>query len=269
MTAQAYRSQAGSGNFLHLAVQATELRAGENLPVHFHLKTNNNAVRDAVQYFTYLIMSKGRIVRTGRQRHEAGQNLVIMTLPVTPELVPSFRIVAYYHVLPGEIVADSVWVDVQDTCMGTVSVPQRGYVQQLAFKKPDNSYAAFIGRPSSTCLDVSVLLPRRASPVKYRIENRNALVARSAETKVNEDFTVKAEGVGKGTMTVVTVYNAKVPDKDDKCDSFDLRVQVEEVAAGQCPQRVPKATGKGGRGDKRRRYVSAPSRCTASAARYG
>ncbi|XP_027488730.1 cobra venom factor-like, partial [Corapipo altera] len=123
MTAQAYRSQANSGNFLHLAVQATELRAGENLPVNFHLKTNNNAVRDAVQYFTYLIMSKGRIVRAGRQRHEAGQSLVTMSLPVTPELVPSFRIVAYYHVLPGEIVADSVWVDVQDTCMGTVSVP--------------------------------------------------------------------------------------------------------------------------------------------------
>ncbi|XP_032533186.1 complement C3 [Chiroxiphia lanceolata] len=122
MTAQAYRSQAGSGNFLHLAVQATELRAGENLPVNFHLKTNNNAVRDAVQYFTYLIMSKGRIVRAGRQRHEAGQSLVTMSLPVTPELIPSFRIVAYYHVLPGEIVADSVWVDVQDTCMGTLVV---------------------------------------------------------------------------------------------------------------------------------------------------
>lgn len=30
-------------------------------------------------------------------------------------------------------------------------------------------------------LDVSVLLPRRASAVTYRIENRNALVARSAE----------------------------------------------------------------------------------------
>lgn len=68
-------------------------------------------------------MSKGRIVRAGRQRHEAGQSLVIMTLPVTAELIPSFRIVAYYYVLPGEIVADSVWVDVKDTCMGTVSVP--------------------------------------------------------------------------------------------------------------------------------------------------
>ena len=30
-------------------------------------------------------------------------------------------------------------------------------------------------------LDVSVLLPRRASAITYRIENRNALVARSAE----------------------------------------------------------------------------------------
>lgn len=45
-----------------------------------------------------------------------------MSLPVTSELIPSFRIVAYYHVMPGEIVADSVWVDVKDTCMGTVSV---------------------------------------------------------------------------------------------------------------------------------------------------
>lgn len=45
-----------------------------------------------------------------------------MSLPVTTELIPSFRIVAYYFVMPGEIVADSIWVDVKDTCMGTVSV---------------------------------------------------------------------------------------------------------------------------------------------------
>ncbi|XP_009076902.1 PREDICTED: complement C3-like, partial [Acanthisitta chloris] len=82
-------------------------------------------------------------------------------------------------------------------------------------------------------LDVSLLLPRRASALTYRIENRNALVARSAETKFNEDFTVKAEGVGKGTMTVVTVYNAKVPEKENKCDSFDMRVEVEEVRDGK------------------------------------
>ncbi|KAM7028218.1 complement C3 [Acridotheres tristis] len=122
MTAQAYRSQGGSGNFLHLAVAATELQPGDNLAVNFHLKTSNNNVRNSVPFFTYLIMSKGRILRAGRQRHEAGQSLVTMTLPVTPELIPSFRVVAYYYVLPGEIVADSVWVDVKDTCMGTLVV---------------------------------------------------------------------------------------------------------------------------------------------------
>ncbi|PKU30102.1 complement c3 [Limosa lapponica baueri] len=122
MVAEAYRSQSDSGNLLHLAVGATELQPGDNLPVNFHLKSNNNAVRNSVPYFTYLIMSKGRIVHVGRQRHEAGQSLVTMSLPVTAQLIPSFRIVAYYYVLPGEIVADSVWVDVKDTCMGTVSV---------------------------------------------------------------------------------------------------------------------------------------------------
>uniref|UniRef100_A0A8C8B849 Complement C3 n=1 Tax=Otus sunia TaxID=257818 RepID=A0A8C8B849_9STRI len=122
MTATAYHSQGGSGNFLHLAVGTIELQPGDNLAVNFHLKSNSNSVRDSVQYFTYLIMSKGRIVRVGRQRHEAGQTLVTMSLPVTAELIPSFRIVAYYFVMPGEIVADSIWVDVKDTCMGTLVV---------------------------------------------------------------------------------------------------------------------------------------------------
>ncbi|KAM7079811.1 complement C3 [Ciconia maguari] len=122
MTAEAYRSQGDSGNLLHLAVGATELQPGDNLAVNFHLKSNSNGVRDSVPHFTYLIMSKGRIIRVGRQRHEAGQSLVTMSLPVTAELIPSFRIVAYYYVKPSEIVADSIWVDVKDTCMGTLVV---------------------------------------------------------------------------------------------------------------------------------------------------
>lgn len=59
MTAEAYRSQASSGNFLHLAVGATELQPGDNLPVNFHLKSSTNAVRDSVRYFTYLVSALG------------------------------------------------------------------------------------------------------------------------------------------------------------------------------------------------------------------
>lgn len=46
---------------------------------------------------------------------------------------------------------------------------------------------------------------------------------------------MKASGTGKGTMTVVTVYNAKVPEKENKCDNFDLKVDVEDVKMGESP----------------------------------
>uniref|UniRef100_A0A8C4YU32 Complement C3 n=1 Tax=Gopherus evgoodei TaxID=1825980 RepID=A0A8C4YU32_9SAUR len=122
MVAEAYQSQGGSQNYLHLAVTASELKPGDNLPVNFHLKSNNPAVLNQIQYFTYIILNKGKIIRVGRQARQAGQNLVAMSLPITPDLIPSFRIVAYYQVGNLEIVADSVWLDIQDTCMGTLVV---------------------------------------------------------------------------------------------------------------------------------------------------
>lgn len=49
-----------------------------------------------------------------------GQVLISLIVPITKEMVPSFRIVAYYHTGDNELVSDSVWVDVKDTCMGMV-----------------------------------------------------------------------------------------------------------------------------------------------------
>ncbi|XP_074836426.1 A.superbus venom factor 1-like [Carettochelys insculpta] len=122
MTAEAYQTQGGSQNFLHLAVTASELKPGGNLPVNFHLKSNNPGHLDQIKYFTYIILNKGKIIYAGRQERKPGQNLVTMSLPITPDLIPSFRIVAYYQLGYSEIVADSVWVDIQDTCMGTLVV---------------------------------------------------------------------------------------------------------------------------------------------------
>ncbi|KAG6923075.1 hypothetical protein G0U57_021630 [Chelydra serpentina] len=85
-------------------------------------------------------------------------------------------------------------------------------------------------------LDVSILLPRRASPIKYRILNENALVAKTEETKWNEDFTVKAEGTGQGTLTITTIYNGKVREDESSCKKFDLRVSVEEAWDAKKPE---------------------------------
>ncbi|CAM4693285.1 complement C3-like [Caretta caretta] len=122
MVAEAYQSQAESQNYLHLAVTASELKPGDNLPVNFHLKSKNPDVLKQVHYFTYIILNKGKISHVGRQARQEDQNPVTMSLPITPDLIPSFRIVAYYQVGNSEIVADSVWLDIKDTCMGTLVV---------------------------------------------------------------------------------------------------------------------------------------------------
>ncbi|XDV16029.1 hypothetical protein PO909_015916, partial [Leuciscus waleckii] len=67
------------------------------------------------------ILSKGQIVKADRFKRR-GQALVTLSLPVTRDMVPSFRFVAYYHVGSSEVVSDSVWVDVKDTCMGTLKL---------------------------------------------------------------------------------------------------------------------------------------------------
>ncbi|XP_058026959.1 A.superbus venom factor 1 [Ahaetulla prasina] len=121
MTATAYQTQGGSGNYLHVAITSAEIKPGDNLPVNFNVRGNANSLNQ-IQYFTYLILTKGKIFKVGRQPKGAGQNLVTMTLRITPDLIPSFRFVAYYVVENTEIVADSVWVDVKDTCMGTLVV---------------------------------------------------------------------------------------------------------------------------------------------------
>lgn len=46
--------------------------------------------------------------------------LISLIVPITMEMLPSFRIIAYYHANANDVVSDSVWVDVKDSCMGSV-----------------------------------------------------------------------------------------------------------------------------------------------------
>lgn len=59
-------------------------------------------------------------------RHSlVNQVLASVIVPITKEMLPSFRVVAYYHTNDNQVVSDSVWVDVKDSCMGTVSLFMR------------------------------------------------------------------------------------------------------------------------------------------------
>lgn len=81
----------------------------------------------------YQVVSKGNIITYGRWRTGV-QHTVQQTLKVSPDMLPSFRMVAFY-VTPGspkEVIADSVWVDVEDQCMGKVTLdPMALYISTI------------------------------------------------------------------------------------------------------------------------------------------
>uniref|UniRef100_A0A8C4YNY7 Anaphylatoxin-like domain-containing protein n=1 Tax=Gopherus evgoodei TaxID=1825980 RepID=A0A8C4YNY7_9SAUR len=133
-TILAYETPNSSGHLLHIGVETEEAHVGSSLRVLFYTEHQSSAAKQ----FTVLVslLSKGRIVRAQTQPRNPGAIMTAWTLDVGPELLPSFRIVAYYY-LPesAELVADAVWVDVADGCMGTLRVgPQSKEDERKVFR---------------------------------------------------------------------------------------------------------------------------------------
>ncbi|KAK7165642.1 hypothetical protein R3I93_005648 [Phoxinus phoxinus] len=118
MTALAYVPKGDSKNYLHIGIDAAELQIGDQMKVDLNTGQSPGVNN---QDYTLMILSKGQIVQASRFKRR-GQALVSLSLPVTKDMVPSFRFVAYYHVGSSEVVSDSVWVDVKHTCMGTLKL---------------------------------------------------------------------------------------------------------------------------------------------------
>ena len=71
-------------------------------------------------------------------------------------------------------------------------------------------YHVALPRQLELNLDVSVLLPRRANAITYRIENNNALVARSAEVRRRATPVTAVTGVTVTTITAVTTARGAI-----------------------------------------------------------
>lgn len=67
-------------------------------------------------------MSRGILIKQGSL---AINRSVRNILPITVDLVPSFRLIGYYYDQGGNIIADSVRVDVRDKCEINVKVSKQ------------------------------------------------------------------------------------------------------------------------------------------------
>ncbi|XP_045069703.1 complement C4-like [Coregonus clupeaformis] len=118
MTVSAVQSEGNS--YLSVEIEHVTLEPGGSMTVTLRDITPPGTPQPA--YIYYMVLSKGRVVQMNRvQRTE----LTTFSLPYSLDLVPSFRLVAYYFTQGPEkttIVADSVWADVKDICKGQIEI---------------------------------------------------------------------------------------------------------------------------------------------------
>ncbi|XP_035518561.1 complement C3-like [Morone saxatilis] len=80
MDAVPYESR--NKNYIHIGVDAAELNLGENLRINLNLKqqSQNNDI-------TYLILSRGQLVKYNRYRMRQGQVLISLSVLITKEML--------------------------------------------------------------------------------------------------------------------------------------------------------------------------------------
>ncbi|XP_007488640.2 venom factor [Monodelphis domestica] len=148
-TAQAYKTEKNSGNYLHIEVKTLGTEVGNSLHLSLNTKHQDQATKESIKHFTILLLSKGQITHAQIQRKSPGGTYTSSIISVNPALLPSFRILAYY-ILPGsspELVADSIWLDVKDRCMGTLQIGLKDSADIPIFEPNDQVNLRLTGDP--------------------------------------------------------------------------------------------------------------------------
>ena len=74
--------------------------------IYFFVKNSN----------VFKILSRGTVLDSGINTPNAGSSQSTQRISINQNMVPAFRVVAYYQVNDAEMVSASVWIDVVDQC---------------------------------------------------------------------------------------------------------------------------------------------------------
>ncbi|XP_033985885.1 cobra venom factor-like [Trematomus bernacchii] len=111
-------------NYLYISTGPNTVSVGHRLSLKMSISVADPTYRQYITHITYLVLNKGKIIVAERV-DVADQLITSVNLHVTPEMMPSFRFVAFYSIPwdgSEEVVPDSIWVDVEDSCVGGLNV---------------------------------------------------------------------------------------------------------------------------------------------------
>ncbi|MED6258026.1 hypothetical protein ATANTOWER_001900, partial [Ataeniobius toweri] len=177
-----------SKSYIHIGIDTAEVKVGDNLKINLNLN-NPPQAKD----ITYLILSRGQLLKSQRYKTK-GQALISLILPITKEMLPSFRIIAYYHPTDNEVVSDSVWVDVKDSCMGSLTLESTRPVPSY---EPRRMFSLKVtGDPGATVGLVAV------DKGVYVLNNKHRLTQKKVWDIVEKHDTGCTPGGGSNSMNV-------------------------------------------------------------------
>ncbi|XP_070847577.1 venom factor-like [Chaetodon trifascialis] len=114
----------GKQNYLYISTGTNRVSLRDRLSLKLNIVAADQTTRKFIKHITYLVLNKGKIIDAQRM-DVSSQLLTSIGLTVTPEMMPSFRFVAFYSIPWAgheEVVSDSIWVDVVDSCAGGLTV---------------------------------------------------------------------------------------------------------------------------------------------------
>ncbi|KAM4750145.1 complement C3-like [Anableps anableps] len=185
MTASPFKKE--GNNYIHISVDTTLVNLGTNMKINLFLKGQEDGQND----ITCLVFSRGQLVQHKRYRRE-GQSLITMILPITKDLLPSFRLVAYHHPNSHEVVSDSLWVDVEDSCMGSLKLSSK----TTSYKPRQKLGLKITGDPGATVGLVAV------DKGVYILNNKYRLTQKKIWDVVEKYDTGCSPGGGNNSMNV-------------------------------------------------------------------
>ncbi|XP_007578376.1 complement C3a.1 isoform X1 [Poecilia formosa] len=177
-----------SRTYIHIGIDTAEVKVGDNLKINLNLNKPPQQ-----KDITYLILSRGQLLKSERYKTR-GQALISLILPITKEMLPSFRIIAYYHTNDNEVVSDSVWVDVKDSCMGSLTLESK---RPLPSYEPRRMFTLKVtGDPGATVGLVAV------DKGVYVLNNKHRLTQKKVWDEVEHHDIGCTPGGGSNSMNV-------------------------------------------------------------------
>nr|XP_020021368.1 complement C3-like [Castor canadensis] len=219
-----------SGNFLHIEVKTLGTEVGSNIQLSLNTRHRDSGAKERITSFTIIVLSKGWIVSSKQQLKSPGSVYTSAIIDVTPDMLPSFRILAFYLLPRGvnqdpELVADSIWIDVNDRCMGHLKVGLKndGFVSTL---EPNSKVELKVTGDSEAT--VGLLAVDKAV---YVLNSKHKLTQKKIWDVVEEHDIGCTAGSGKDRLAVF------------KDAGLDLKIStgMETKASSEwhCPQTAP------------------------------